>query len=108
LNPLEIVVSQWKDAWYTKFDWIDFDSQTCRIFCKVCRQKGGRSAFVTVGSINIRISAFQDHGKNAEDGRLTWAMQKSERTMEKCIVEVNRACDGAMHSLFQAAYYIGK
>jgi hypothetical protein len=28
--------------------------------------------------------------------------------MEKGIVEVNRACDGAMHSLFQAAYYVGK
>jgi hypothetical protein len=58
LNALEIGVSQWKDAWYTKFDWIDFDSQTGRVFYKVCRQKGGRSAFATVGSINIRISAF--------------------------------------------------
>jgi hypothetical protein len=35
-------------------------------------------------------------------------MQKGERTMEKCIVEANRAYDGAMHSLFQAAYYVGK
>ena len=37
LTPLEIVVNQWKDAWYTKFDCIDFDSQTGRVFCKVCR-----------------------------------------------------------------------
>jgi hypothetical protein len=35
-------------------------------------------------------------------------MQKGERTMEKCIVGANRACDGAMYSLFQAAYYVGK
>jgi hypothetical protein len=28
--------------------------------------------------------------------------------MEKGIVEANRACDGAMHSLFQATYYTGK
>jgi hypothetical protein len=40
LTPLEIAVSQWKDVWYIKFDWIDFDSQTGRVFCKVCRQKG--------------------------------------------------------------------
>ena len=28
--------------------------------------------------------------------------------MKKCIVEANRACDEAMHYLFQASYYIGK
>jgi hypothetical protein len=61
-----------------------------------------------MGSINIRISTFQDYGKSAEHGRLTWAMQKCERTMEKNIVEANRTCEGAMHSLFQAAYYVGK
>ena len=108
LTPLEIAVSQWKNVWYTQFDWIDFDAQMGRVFCKVCRQKGGRSTFATVGSIKIRISAFQDDGKSAEHERLTWAMQKCERTMEKGIVEANRACDGAMHSLFQAAYYVGK
>jgi hypothetical protein len=32
LIPLEIVVSQWKDAWYTKFDWIEFDYATDRVF----------------------------------------------------------------------------
>jgi hypothetical protein len=71
-----------------------------RVFCKVYRHKGRRSAFATVGSINIRISAFQDHGKSAEHGRLTWAVQKCKRTMEKGIVEANHVCDGAMHSLF--------
>jgi hypothetical protein len=33
---------------------------------------------------------------------------KKKQTMEKCIVEANRACDGAIHSLFQLAYYVGK
>ena len=36
--------------------------------------KKDRSAFATVGNINIRISAFQDHRKSSEHGRLTWAM----------------------------------
>ena len=101
-------MSQWKDAWYTKFDWIEFYSEAGRIFCKVCRQKWGRSTFATMGSINIRISTFQDHGKNTKHGRLTWAMQKEERTMEKGIGEANRTCDGAIHSLFQVAYYVEK
>ena len=76
LTPLEIVVSMWKNAWYSKCDWIEFDYVTGRVFYKVYRQKGGRSTFVTVGNINIRISAFQDHGKSIEHEHLTWAMQK--------------------------------
>ena len=28
--------------------------------------------------------------------------------MEKCIAEANRVCNNAMHSLFQATYYMGK
>lgn len=32
LTPIEIIVSQWKDAWYTKFDWIEFHYVTSRIF----------------------------------------------------------------------------
>ena len=39
LTPLEIAVSQWKDIWYTKFDWIDFDSQTGRVFVKFVDKK---------------------------------------------------------------------
>jgi hypothetical protein len=35
-------------------------------------------------------------------------MQKGDRTMEKGIVVANRACDGAMHYLFQATYYVRK
>ena len=40
LTLLEIAVSQWKDAWYTKFDWIEFDSQTGRVFAKFVDKKG--------------------------------------------------------------------
>lgn len=79
ITPLEIVVSMWKDAWYSKLDWIEFNFVTCRVFCKVCRQKGCRSTFATMGSINIRISTFQEQGKSAKHGRLTWAMQIKKR-----------------------------
>ena len=37
MTPLEIVVNIWKDAWYSKFDWIGFDSAMDRVFYKVYR-----------------------------------------------------------------------
>ena len=39
LSSLEIIASQWNDACYTKFDWIEFDFVTGKVFCKVYRQK---------------------------------------------------------------------
>ena len=76
-----------------------------RIFYKICRKKD-RLTFVTVGNINIWISIFQDHGKSAKHGRLTWAIHKGERTMKRGIVEANLACNEAMYFLFQTTYYI--
>jgi len=35
-------------------------------------------------------------------------MQKGEQTMEKMMAHANHAWDEAMHSLFQALYFIGK
>ena len=32
MTSLEITVSIWKDVWYSKFDWIEFDCATGRIF----------------------------------------------------------------------------
>lgn len=37
MTALEIVVSMWEDAWYSKFDWIEFHFATDRVFYKVCR-----------------------------------------------------------------------
>ena len=93
-------MSKWKDAWYTKFDWIEFDYITGRYFYKICNKKwGGRLTFVTMDNINIRISdsTFQDHENSAENGHLTWAMQNRKRTIKKNIIEANQACNGTMH-----------
>ena len=32
LTSLEIAMSMWKDAWYSKFDWIEFESIMGRVF----------------------------------------------------------------------------
>jgi hypothetical protein len=32
---------EWKDAWYELFDWVEFNSELGRIFCKVCKERGG-------------------------------------------------------------------
>ena len=108
LTPLQIAVSQWRDSWCTQFSWIEFNADIGKVFCKICRDRGGRTVFATTGSINIRISAIQDHAKSEEHRRLIWAHQHGERTMERGIAEANRTCDEAMQCLFQAAYYMGK
>jgi hypothetical protein len=52
----------WKDHWYNQFDWLDFSFDLGRMFCKVCKERGGRSVYAKEGSKNLKISAFDDHG----------------------------------------------
>ena len=87
LTPLESMVIRWKDAWCSKFDWIEFDFVMGRIFYKIYRHKEGKSTFVATDNINIQISTFQDHGKSAEHGHLTWAIQNKNQTMNKEIAK---------------------
>ena len=68
---IEAAKQSWKDAWYTLFDCIKFDDSIGKVFCKTCQSKGGRSVFANAGSINIKISAFQDHVRSQEHKRLT-------------------------------------
>jgi len=75
----------WKDQWYSQFDWIDFSVDLDRVFCKVCKEKGGHSVFAKEGSKNLKVSVFQDHGSSNEHKKLSWALQSSGRTMAKAI-----------------------
>jgi hypothetical protein len=40
---------------------MDFNSDLSRNFCKVCKDKQATNVFARVGSINNKVSAFQDH-----------------------------------------------
>ena len=90
------------------FDWIDFNYDEGRVFCKICKQHGGRNVFANVGSVNVKVSTFQDHGKFEEHKHHVWVDQKDKRTMEKMVAATNKVCDDVVLSLFKAAYFLGK
>ena len=98
----------WKEAWSTQFDWLHFAADSGRLFCTVCKEKGGRSVYAKEGSKNFKVSAFMDHARSNEHHRLAWAINSSVKTMERAVLNSQRACDDAMLTLFQAAYFVGK
>jgi len=107
-NFVELASKLWKDAWYTQFDWIEFNSTLGKVICKTCKEKGGKSVFAKQGLVNIKVSAFQDHARFDEHRRLTWATQSGKKIMEKVIIESNKTCDEAVLVFFKATYFIGK
>lgn len=107
-NAIEAAKREWKDSWYLDYDWLEFNATIGRVFCKICREKGGRSVFAKTGSVNIKVSAFKDHGRSDEHKSFVWAMQSGEKVMVKAIAQANKTCDEAVFNLFRIAYYIGK
>ena len=99
---LKIARENWKDSWYALFDWIHFNYDEGRVFCKVCKEYGGKNVFANAGSVNVKVSAFQDHGKFEEQKHYVWVDQKDKRTMEKMVAATNKVCDDAVLSLFKA------
>ena len=85
--------AQWKEQWALQFKWIDYFASEGKIFCKICRKKGGRTVYAKDGSKNFKVSAFTDHSRSNEHQRLAWASTNGEKTMEKTILTGQRACD---------------
>ena len=71
------------------------------------KEKGAKNVYGNVGSVNIKVSAFQDHKNSKEHKRLSWAIQQGEKFMEKHIRAANKCCDEALLTLFKAAYFLG-
>jgi hypothetical protein len=67
-----------------------------------------RNVFTNVGLVNIKVSAFNDHGQSNEHKRLAWALQSGKRTLAKAVIQANKSCDETVFNLFCVAYYIGK
>lgn len=71
------------------------------MYYKVCQKHGWQNVFAKAGSINVKISAFQDHGKSDEHRNYVWVDQKGKKTVEKMVDVTNKACDEAVLSLFK-------
>ena len=104
----ELAKELWKESWAVQFQWLEFSAELGKVFCKVCREKGGRSVYAKEGSKNFKVSAFLNHGRSNEHRRLCWASSTEEKMMRKEILTSQRACDEAMETLFRASYFIGK
>ena len=108
LTQVEAARLAWKDAWYSQFHWIEFNSDLGRVFCKVCRDKQARNVFARAGSVNIKVSAFQDHNMSIEHKKLEWAANQGEKAMKKIVEKSITTCDDALITLFRSAYFLAK
>jgi Domain of unknown function (DUF4371)/hAT family C-terminal dimerisation region len=108
MNAIEKANEDWKDAWYNLFEWVDFNRELGRIFCKICKEGGGKFAYANEGSTNVKISALQDHAKTVEHRKLAWAKHGGQKALQKVVAHANRTCDESLMSLFKAAYFMGK
>ena len=107
-SDVDVAKLTWRDAWYGQFNWIEYNSELGKVFCKLCKEKGAKNVYGNVGSVNIKVSAFQDHQNSKEHKRLSWATQQGEKIMEKHIRAANKCCDEALLTLFRAAYFLGR
>ena len=107
-SQAELAQGLWREQWTTQFEWLQLSAEVGKVFCKTCKEKGGRSVYAKEGSKNFKVSAFLDHARSNEHRRLSWASSSGEKTMERAILHSQRACDEALMTLFRAAYFIGK
>ena len=62
-NYIRKANEEWKYAWYDLYDWVKFNKESGRVFCKTCREGGGKFVYTSEGSTNVKISALQYHSK---------------------------------------------
>jgi hypothetical protein len=106
-NHIKRANEEWKDAWYDLYDWVEFNKESGRVFCKTCRERGGKFVYASEGSTNVKVSALQYHSKSNEPKKLSWTKHGSKKALEKCVAQANRACDEAVMSLFKVVYFLG-
>ena len=107
-NKLATAKLLWKDKWLLDYDWLQFNNELGVMYCKICKEFGGKGVFAISGSTNFKVSALQDHANTGEHKRLSWATLSGSRRMEKVVVQATKTCDEALMKLFKTSYYVGK
>ena len=64
--------------------------------------------FARAGSVNIKVSAFQDHNMSIENKKLEWDANQGEKVMKKFIEKTIIACDDALITIFRSVYFLAK
>ena len=107
-NKVTTAMLLWKDKWLLDYDWLQFNNELGIMYCKICKESGGKGVFATSRSTNFKVSALQDHINTGEHKRLSWATLSGSRRMEKVVVQVTKTCDEALMTLFKTSHYVGK
>ncbi|KAJ7570469.1 hypothetical protein O6H91_01G121000 [Diphasiastrum complanatum] len=86
--------SMWQDRWIIDYRWLEFNKELARVYCKVCKQHPNRfkNVFGTLGSTNIRASAWLDHGRSKVHRDIYRDQIEAEKTS---IQEVNSTIHGS-------------
>ena len=108
MNVIQKANLEWKDVWFDLYDWVHFDRQLGRVFCKICKEGGGKYVYARDGSSNIKISGLQDHAKSIDHKKTNMGKVWRKETQKKQVTSINRLCNEVMMCLFRAAYFIGK
>ncbi|KAL3690756.1 hypothetical protein R1sor_004407 [Riccia sorocarpa] len=98
---------KWKDHYYYGFDWIEFNRDLGRVFCKSCREGNSKSPYSVTGAINIRHHAFTHHQGTAEHKKLRFA-HIHKKSMEQVMKSSKHLADSAVLNLFKTAYHIAR
>ena len=91
-----------RDAWYDLYDWVEFNKDLGKMFCKTCRERGGKFVYASEGSINVKVSALQYHSKCNKHKKLSYAKYVGKKTLDKYVAKASSVCDEVVMSLFKA------
>jgi hypothetical protein len=62
---------------------VEISRKEIKMFCKICKERGGKYAFAIEGSENISISTLQHHAKSVEHKKLSWAKNGGRKLTKK-------------------------
>ncbi|KAL2608219.1 hypothetical protein R1flu_026792 [Riccia fluitans] len=100
-------LGEWKDYWYDEYDWLSFDKDQARAFCKVCQAGGSKGVFVVQGSINIQKSSWDDHERSVEHKKCRLGSLVLRAQMDKAMATTRVQAEGSVMKLFYTTYWFG-
>ena len=84
--------SCFQDVWLDQFDWLEYDAQSKRMFCKVCRAAKSKNIFSNEGAgvhifvvLNAHFPRFVrlENKKTRKDLMQTWKFKTKKKNAEK-------------------------
>ncbi|KAL2633793.1 hypothetical protein R1flu_005272 [Riccia fluitans] len=52
---------KWQPGWKVIYDWLEFDYETSKVFCKTCTTVNAKTVWDKGGTLSLKCSAFLEH-----------------------------------------------